>query len=83
LEIILTRMRTAGNDAGPSDISAQASVILSALARVGVHGPGALHESSIDPLLQSQMRRTREGFEFFVNDLVSSVSEARVNNVGV
>jgi hypothetical protein len=77
LEIILTRMRIAGNDAGPSDISAQALVILSALARVGVHGPGALYELSIDPLLQSQMRRTREGFEFFVNDLVSSISEAQ------
>jgi hypothetical protein len=77
LEVILTRMRTAGNDAGPSEISAQALAILSALARVGVHGPGELYELSIDPLLQSQMRRTREGFEFFVNHLVSSINEGR------
>jgi hypothetical protein len=79
LEAILTRMRAAGNDARPSEISAQALAILEALARVGVHGPGELYELSIDPLLQGQMRRTREGFEFFVNDLVSSITEARRN----
>jgi hypothetical protein len=82
LEVILTRMRTAGNDAGPSEISAQALAILLALARVGVHGPGELYELSIDPLLQSQMRRTREGFEFFVDDLVSIISEGRLDSRG-
>jgi hypothetical protein len=80
LEIILTRMRAVGNDAGPSQISAQALAILSALERVGVRGPGELFELSIDPLLQSQMRRTREGFELFVNDLVSCIREGRQSN---
>jgi hypothetical protein len=81
LEVILARMRTAGNDAGPPEISAQALAILSALARVGVRGVGDLYELAIGPLLRSQMRRTREGFEIFVNHLVSSINEGRLDDM--
>jgi hypothetical protein len=70
--MMLTRMkRTASNTAGASKIttSAPSSISYEYLIRYW-------HElGSDDSLLQSQTRRTHEGIEFFVKDLVSSISE--------